>query len=185
MIQITKIFKCTGTDTSVLCVMMMRERLYTSLRQARVLERVTWATAALCFFMSSFMSSWSSSMRDCRSFFSLCKRLSCSSSCMGIKQKNKTKTIMTANWNEKKKKSEKYHWKMQKNNSDRNSWHVGKYFQVNMLFTTHFTLVIQCTYGDIQVKNKCRTCLVFTRLELTESCTVRPRMCLVNKQRNK
>lgn len=27
------------------------------------------------------MSSWSSSMRDCRSFFSLCRRLTCSSSC--------------------------------------------------------------------------------------------------------
>lgn len=40
---------------------------------------VTWATAALCFFISSFMSSWSSSIRDCRSFFSLCRRLTCSS----------------------------------------------------------------------------------------------------------
>lgn len=40
---------------------------------------VTWATAALCFFMSSFMSSWSSSKRDCRLFFSLCRRLICSS----------------------------------------------------------------------------------------------------------
>lgn len=40
----------------------------------------TWATAALCFFISSFMSSWSSSRRDCRSFFSLCSLLLCSSS---------------------------------------------------------------------------------------------------------
>lgn len=40
----------------------------------------TWATAALCFFISSFMSSWSSSRRDCRSFFSLCSLLICSSS---------------------------------------------------------------------------------------------------------
>lgn len=45
----------------------------------------TWATAALCFFMSSFMSSWSSSIRDCRSFFSRCTRLSCSSSWKGHK----------------------------------------------------------------------------------------------------
>lgn len=40
----------------------------------------TWATAALCFFISSLKSSWSSSILDCRSFFSLCRRLSCSSS---------------------------------------------------------------------------------------------------------
>lgn len=40
----------------------------------------TWDTADLCFFTSSFISSWSSSMRDCKSFFSLCKRLNCSSS---------------------------------------------------------------------------------------------------------
>lgn len=44
-----------------------------------VRQVVTWATAALCFFISSFMSSWSSSIRDCRSFFSLCRRLTCSS----------------------------------------------------------------------------------------------------------
>lgn len=40
----------------------------------------TWDTAALCFFISSFMSSWSSSRRDCRSFLSLCSLLICSSS---------------------------------------------------------------------------------------------------------
>lgn len=41
---------------------------------------LTWATAALCFFISSFMSSWSSSRRLCTSFFSRCSLLSCSSS---------------------------------------------------------------------------------------------------------
>ncbi len=74
---------------------MMTERLCIAIWQAWVPERVTWATAALCFFMSSFMSSWSSSMRDCRSFFSLCNRLSCSSSYTEIKQRHKTNTNTT------------------------------------------------------------------------------------------
>lgn len=45
-------------------------------------EKQTWAIAVLCFLISSLRSSWSSSILDCSSFFSLCRRLSCSSSWM-------------------------------------------------------------------------------------------------------